>query len=96
MGVTNRILAAGAAGAAIYGITRGVQNGTFQRLPETINNALNNNGQMQQFTQPIRNMVNQNQNQSQNQNMMQPTNAVQNAVQTFAEDDNNNSVMYEQ
>ncbi|QGH36103.1 hypothetical protein GI584_19525 [Gracilibacillus salitolerans] len=91
MGVMNRLLAAGAAGAAIYGITRGVQNGTFQRLPETINNALNNNGQLQQFTQPIQNMVNQGQDM-----MQQPANTVQNAVQTFAEEDNNNSVMYEQ
>ncbi|MGP4038715.1 hypothetical protein ACTWP4_02220 [Gracilibacillus sp. D59] len=88
----NRLLAAGAAGAAIYGITKGVQNGTFQRLPETVNNALNNNGRMQQFMQPIQNMVNQNQ----NQNMVQPTNTVQNAVQTIAQEDNNNSVMYEQ
>ncbi len=91
MGVMNRLLAAGAAGAAIYGITRGVQNGTFQRLPETIINALNNNGQLQQFTQPIQNMVNQGQDM-----MQQPANTVQNAVQTFAEEDNNNSVMYEQ
>ncbi|MBM7570736.1 hypothetical protein [Aquibacillus albus] len=62
-GIMTTLLTAGAASAAIYGITRGVQNGTFQRLPQTINNALNN-PQVQQVTQPLQNMAN-------NQNVQQ-------------------------
>ncbi|WP_018932977.1 hypothetical protein [Gracilibacillus lacisalsi] len=90
MGLMNRVLAVGAAGAAIYGITRGVQNGTFQRLPETVNNALNN-PQVQQFTKPVQNMLT-----NQNQNNTQPANAVQNAVQTVADEETNDAFLYEQ
>ncbi|MRH44528.1 hypothetical protein GH741_17935 [Aquibacillus halophilus] len=48
-GIMNSVLTIGAAGAAAYGITRGVQNGTFQRLPQTISNALDNSQSEQPF-----------------------------------------------
>lgn len=50
------LLAVGAAGAAIYGITRGVQNGTFQRLPQTLSGVMNNQA-VQQIAKPVQNMV---------------------------------------
>ncbi|MEC5423938.1 hypothetical protein QGM71_10595 [Virgibacillus sp. C22-A2] len=53
------LLTIGAAGAAIYGVTRGVQNGTFQKLPQTISNALNNQN-AQQITEPLQNMMGNN------------------------------------
>ncbi len=68
-GMMTSILAIGAAGAAIYGITRGVQNGTFKNLPQTISNALNNSG-AQQLTQPLQNMTT-------NQNVQQLSSAIQ-------------------
>ncbi|WP_087974140.1 hypothetical protein [Oceanobacillus rekensis] len=68
-GMMSSLLTIGAASAAIYGITKGVQNGTFQRLPETISNTLNS-PQVQQLTQPLQNLVN-------NQNTQQLNNAVQ-------------------
>ncbi|MDL4839786.1 hypothetical protein [Aquibacillus rhizosphaerae] len=87
MGLVNKVLTVGAASAAIYGIRKGMQNGTFQRLPETINNALDN-PQIQQFMQPIQNMVN-----NQNQSGVEPTNA----VQTIAEQEaKNNNAHFEQ
>ncbi|HEX6594352.1 MAG TPA: hypothetical protein VF095_07170 [Bacillota bacterium] len=53
------LLTIGAAGAAVYGITRGIQNGTFQRLPQTVSNSLNNQAvQQMQMTQPLQNMEN--------------------------------------
>jgi hypothetical protein len=68
-GMMTSLLALGATGAAIYGITRGVKNGTFQQLPETISNVLNNqqmkkplqgmmnNQQVQQLTEPLEGMM---------------------------------------
>ncbi|WP_226038514.1 hypothetical protein [Aquibacillus saliphilus] len=50
-------LTLGAAGAAIYGIRKGVQNGTFERLPKTINNALNSS-QVKQVTHTLQKMRN--------------------------------------
>ncbi len=42
------LMAIGAAGAAAYGIRKGVQNGTFQRMPQAVSNMMNNGGgQMQ-------------------------------------------------
>ncbi|MFC2949812.1 hypothetical protein [Virgibacillus sediminis] len=60
-GMMTSLLTIGAAGAAIYGITRGVQNGTFQRLPQTVSNAMNN-PQVQQIAKPLQNMLQNNQN----------------------------------
>ncbi len=58
-GMMTTLLTIGAAGAAVYGITRGIQNGTFQRLPQTVSNALNNQAvQQMQMTQPLQNMEN--------------------------------------
>lgn len=68
-GMMTSLLTIGAAGAAIYGITRGVQNGTFKRLPQTASNALNN-PTVQQVTKPLQNMNN-------SQNTQQLTNALQ-------------------
>ncbi|WP_157087626.1 hypothetical protein [Oceanobacillus damuensis] len=65
-GVMTAVLTTAAAGAAVYGITRGVQNGTFQRLPQQLSNAMNNPA-MQQITKPLENMAN-------NQNLQQLTN----------------------
>ncbi|MFD2046496.1 hypothetical protein ACFSTA_19330 [Ornithinibacillus salinisoli] len=58
-GMMTSIITVGAAGAAIYGITRGIQNGTFQRIPQTVSNAMNNQT-VQQWTKPLQNMMNQN------------------------------------
>ncbi|MYL56646.1 hypothetical protein GLW20_03910 [Virgibacillus halodenitrificans] len=60
-------LLVGAAGVAIYGISRGVQNGTFQRLPQQISTAVNNPA-VQQLTKFVQNLGN-------NQNMQQISNA---------------------
>ncbi|MCG3420050.1 hypothetical protein [Oceanobacillus jordanicus] len=56
-GIMTSLITMSAAGAAIYGITRGVQNGTFQRLPQSISNAMNN-PTVQQMTKPLQNMTN--------------------------------------
>ncbi|MCY8235379.1 hypothetical protein [Priestia endophytica] len=56
-GMMTSLLALGATGAAIYGITRGVRNGTFQQLPQTVSNILNSQ-QGQQMTNPLQGMTN--------------------------------------
>ncbi|WP_077596276.1 hypothetical protein [Oceanobacillus kimchii] len=56
-GMMSSLLAIGAVGAAIYGIRKGMQNGTFKNLPQTISNALNN-PMAQQMTQPLQSMTN--------------------------------------
>lgn len=83
-GMMTSLLAIGATSAAIYGITRGVQNGTFQRLPQTVSNALNN-PQVQQFTKPLQNIVNN------NQNVQQTSNASQGGVNNLQQQMSNNS-----
>lgn len=55
-GMLTSLITIGAAGAAIYGITKGIQNGTFNRLPQTVSNVLNN-PQVQQLTKPLQNMT---------------------------------------
>lgn len=68
-GMITSLLAIGATGAAIYGISRGIQNGTFQRLPQQLSNAMNNPA-VQQLTKSVQNLGN-------NQNMQQTiTNAL--------------------
>ncbi|MBP1969391.1 hypothetical protein J2Z83_001495 [Virgibacillus natechei] len=52
----NSLITIGAV-SAIYGITRGVQNGTFQRLPKIFSNAMNN-PTIQEIRQPLQNMIN--------------------------------------
>ncbi|MFC3040471.1 hypothetical protein ACFOGI_09460 [Virgibacillus xinjiangensis] len=74
-GMMTSLLTIGAAGAAIYGIRKGVRNGTFQRLPQTVTNAMNN-PQMQQMAKPLQNMLQNNQNQN-NQNSQYNQNAQQ-------------------
>lgn len=56
-GMMTSLLAIGAAGAAVYGITKGMQNGTLQKVPQTISKALNNQN-VQQMTQTAQNMMN--------------------------------------
>ncbi|MFC7061677.1 hypothetical protein [Halobacillus seohaensis] len=51
------LLALGATGAAVYGITRGVRNGTFQQIPEMVSNGLNNQ-QDQKMANPLEEMAN--------------------------------------
>lgn len=66
------LLAIGATGAAIYGITRGVQNGTFQKLPQQVTNALQNTMNNQQMAQqPIQNIMNNQKSQQQQTNSTQ-------------------------
>ncbi len=69
-GVMTAVITTAAAGAAIYGITRGVQNGTFQRLPQQLSNAMNN-PTVQQVAKPFQNMAN-------NQNLQDLTNTLGN------------------
>jgi hypothetical protein len=61
-GMITLLLTIGAAEAVIYGITRGIQNGTFQQLPQTISNTLNNQN-VQQLTKPLQNMMDNQDNQ---------------------------------
>ncbi|RLL47725.1 hypothetical protein D8M04_00110 [Oceanobacillus piezotolerans] len=77
-GMMTSLLTIGAAGAAIYGITKGVQNGTFQKLPQQVSNVVQNamnNQTVQQIAQPLQNVMNmQNSGQSNtNQNQDAPT-----------------------
>lgn len=51
-----RMLTLGAVGAAIYGIVRGVRNGTFQQWAKNIPNKLNMQN-LQQATQPLQQMT---------------------------------------
>ncbi|WP_218775530.1 hypothetical protein [Oceanobacillus senegalensis] len=76
-GMMTSLLTIGAAGAAIYGIARGVQNGTFQKLPQQVTNAVQStfsNPNLQQATESFQNMMNhQNQGQQQQLSMNQNT-----------------------
>ncbi|RDW18331.1 hypothetical protein CWR48_12175 [Oceanobacillus arenosus] len=62
-GVMTALITTAAAGAAIYGITRGVQNGTFQRLPGQLSNAMNNPA-VQQLTNTLGSSNTQQQNEN--------------------------------
>lgn len=59
-----RFLTLGAIGAAIYGVVRGVRNGTFQQLTQNMPNKLNMQNlqqitkPLQQMTQPLQGMAN--------------------------------------
>ena len=59
--------AVGAAGAAIYGISRGIRNGTFQQLSQTVSNTLNSQP-VEQLTNSVLGMANNQSSQNQNQN----------------------------
>lgn len=59
-GMMTSLLAIGAAGVAIYGIKKGVENGTFQRIPQNVSNTMSsmmNNQTVQQATEAIQNMM---------------------------------------
>ena len=64
-GVMTSLLAVGAAGAAIYGISRGIRNGTFQQLSQTVSNALNSQP-VEQLTNSVLGMTNNQSSQNQN------------------------------
>ncbi|MEK4028006.1 MULTISPECIES: hypothetical protein [Bacillaceae] len=64
-GMMTSLLAVGAAGAAIYGISRGIRNGTFQQLSQTVSNTFNNQS-VEQLANSVLGMTN-NQN-AKNQN----------------------------
>lgn len=55
-GVMSSLLAVGATGAVVYGISKGIQNGSFQRWQKNISNAMNNS-QVKQFMQPIKDIT---------------------------------------
>ncbi|MET4559634.1 uncharacterized protein YoxC [Lysinibacillus parviboronicapiens] len=88
-----RFLTWGAIGAAIFGVARGLQNGTFQQFTKNISNKLNlQNAQqmmqplqqmaqpMQQMTQPLQqmNQSSQQQTNQSSQQMKQPLQSVAN------------------
>jgi hypothetical protein len=56
-GAMTSLLTVGAVGAVLYGVRRGMQNGTFQRWQQSISNAMTS-PQAQQLTQPLKNMAN--------------------------------------
>jgi len=64
-GVMTSLLAVGAAGVAIYGISRGIRNGTFQQLSQTVSNALNSQP-VEQLTNSVLGMTNNQSSQNQN------------------------------
>ncbi|KKB38019.1 hypothetical protein [Bacillus thermotolerans] len=53
--VMTSLLAAGAAGAAIYGISRGMRNGTIQQMTQNVTSALTTNQPMQQIANTVLN-----------------------------------------
>jgi hypothetical protein len=71
-GIMTSLFTVGAIGAVIYGVSRGIQNGTFQRWQQTLSNAMNN-PQVQQLMQPLNNMTN-------NQGMQQTTSNLQSGI----------------
>lgn len=71
-GIMTSLFTVGAIGAVIYGVSRGIQNGTFQRWQQTLSNAMNNS-QVQQLMQPLNNMTN-------NQGMQQTTSNLQSGI----------------
>lgn len=89
-GMLTSLITIGAAGAAIYGITRGVQNGTFKRLPQTFTNALNN-PQVKQLTKSLQNMTDT-QNNQQISTPLQGEAASQNLQQQMGNNNQNNEI----
>ncbi|WP_162632566.1 hypothetical protein [Paraliobacillus zengyii] len=59
MGMMNKALTIGAASAAVYGIRKGMQNGTLQQLPEKISNAFNNSQSQVQPTNAVQTIAEQ-------------------------------------
>ncbi|HEY4601839.1 MAG TPA: hypothetical protein VIG73_11280 [Cerasibacillus sp.] len=55
-GMMTTLLTIGAAGAAVYGITRGIQNGTFQQMGKQFQNMMNNTG-IQEVTSTLTNTL---------------------------------------
>ena len=51
-----RLLTLGAIGAAIFGVARGMKNGTFKQLTRNIPNKLNRRS-LQQMTKPLQQMT---------------------------------------
>lgn len=59
MGIMNKALTIGAASAAVYGIRKGMQNGTFEQLPEKIGNIFSNSQEDVQPTNAIQSIAEQ-------------------------------------
>ncbi|WP_156520740.1 hypothetical protein [Oceanobacillus sp. Castelsardo] len=54
------LLTIGAAGAAIYGIGKGMQNGSLQKIPQQVSNMVQNtlsNPNVQQVTEQFQSMI---------------------------------------
>lgn len=76
----NSLLKIGAAGAAIYGLSKGLQNGTIQKIPKQVSNVVQstmNHQSVQQFTNQVQSVFNgSNENSpdgSSKSNLQQPT-----------------------
>lgn len=55
-GMMTSLLAVGAAGAVIYGISRGMRKGKFKQMAHNISNMLNSQS-VQQIVKPMLNMM---------------------------------------
>lgn len=55
-GMTTSLIAAGVAGAAAYGISMGMQNGSFQNMSQKLSNSMNNST-MQDIAKPLQDML---------------------------------------
>ena len=75
-GMMTSLLTVSAAGAVIYGVTRGIRNGSFQRWQQTISNTMKN-PQVKQFMQPLKNMTNNQAGQQLATNIQNGTNNLQ-------------------
>ncbi|WP_080875757.1 hypothetical protein [Oceanobacillus timonensis] len=55
-GMTTSLIAAGVAGAAAYGISMGVQNGSFQNMSQKLSNSMNSST-MKNMAEPFQDML---------------------------------------
>ncbi|MFD1064902.1 hypothetical protein [Oceanobacillus locisalsi] len=55
-GMTSSLIAAGVAGAAAYGISRSVQNGSFQNMSQKLSNSMNSST-MKNMAEPLQDML---------------------------------------
>ena len=69
-GMMTTLLTVGAAGAAIYGIKKGMESGTLQKLPQTFSKAANNQN-VQQMTKAATNLMDNQDGQQQLTNALQ-------------------------
>ncbi|GIO23566.1 hypothetical protein [Oceanobacillus sp. J11TS1] len=55
-GMITSLIAAGVVGAAAYGISKGVQNGSFQNMSQKLSNSMNSST-MQDMAKPLQDML---------------------------------------